>query len=285
MKRELSLPKDKTNKQFWLLGFVCICVLLGGSVSFALDPLGPPNTNLRPGQLQLGLEYCSSSMDLKLTDGTYIDYVDGIIVDSGKAIDLAIKDFEKTNSYVNFAYGIDHNWELFLRLSSSKAEFGDSLLKEGEEFESDSMPAFGGGIKATFYDKDYLKIGGLIQANWSHYNGRLISPLRPLPQFTEIEITELQITLGANYMLTDSIWIYGGPLFHLLGGELDNTLIQEAGTGTFQLIESAWDIEQDSTYGGYLGTQVEIGKNCYFNAEYQFTGGANAFGAGILLGF
>ena len=42
---------------------------------------------------------------------------------------------------------------------------------------------------------------------------------------------------------------------------------------------------QDSMYGGYLGTQMEIGKNCYFNIEYQFTGGANAFGAGILLGF
>ncbi len=285
MKRDSSLPKGKNIKRIRLSCFVCILVLLSGPVTFALGPLGTTITNLEPGQFQLGLEYCRSSMDLKLINGTFIDSVDGSLNDSGKSIDLTLKEFEQTNSFVNFGYGIDRNWEVFLRLSTTKAKFGDSLLREGEKFESDSTPALGGGIKATLYDGRYFKIGGLIQANWAHYNGRLSSPQRPLPQFVETNIKEIQIALGANYMLIDSIWIYGGPLIHFLKGEFDNTLIQEAKTGTFQVIESSWDIEQDSLYGGYLGTQVEIGKNCYMNIEYQFTGAADAFGAGILLGF
>ena len=285
MKRDSSLPKGKNIKKFWLSGIVCILVLLSGPATFALDPLGPPKTNLIPGQFQLGLEYCHSNMDIKLIDGSFINYINGFLDDSGKSVDLTLKEFEQTNSYINFGYGIDYNWEVFLRLSSTKAEFGDSLLKEGEEFESDSIPAFGGGIKATLYDGKSLKIGGLIQANWTHYYGRLSSPLRVLPQFIETDITEVQITLGTNYMLTDGISIYGGPFIHFIKGEFDNTLIQESESGGSQLLETSWDIEQDSMYGGYLGTQVEIGKKCYFNVEYQFTGGANALGAGILLGF
>lgn len=285
MKRDLSLPKNNNIKKIRLSCFVCILVLLSSSATFALDPIGSTITNLQPRQFQLGFEYCHSSMDFKLIDGKFMDFVDGSLNDSGKSIDLALKEFEKTNSFVNFGYSIERNWEVFLRIGTTKAKFGDSLLREGEKFESDSTPALGGGIKATLYDGRNFKIGGLIQANWAHYNGQLNSPQRPLPQFVETDIKEIQIALGANYMLIDGLWIYGGPLVHFLKGEFDNTLIQEAKTGTFQLIDSSWDIEQDSMYGGYLGTQLEIGKNCHINIEYQFTGGADAYGAGIVLGF
>ena len=159
MKRNAFLPKSKNIKKIRLSGLMCVLVLLSGPVSLAMDPLGPPITNLQPGQFQLGLEYSRSNMDVKLIDGTFINYVDGSLDDSGKSIDLTLKELEQTKSYVNFGYGIDYNWEVFLRLSGTKAELGDSLLKEGEKFESDSMPAFGGGIKATFYDGEYLKIG------------------------------------------------------------------------------------------------------------------------------
>ncbi len=284
MKRDFSLPKGKNLKKFWLSGFVCLYVLLSGSVTFALDPLGPSITNLEPGQFQLGFEYCSSSMDLKLNSGKWMEKILGDVT-SGTAVSLVLNDFEQNNSYVNLAYCVDYNWEIFLRLNRTKAEFGDSLLKQGEEFKSDSKPAFGGGIKATLFEKNYLRIGGLIQANMASYSGQLNSSLFETPHFIETDITEIQIAIGADYMIMDNIWIYGGPTMHFVSGEYSDTYIEEAGSGGLLLSEYTWDIEQDSSYGGYIGTQVGIGKNCFLNVEYQFTGGANAFGAGILLGF
>lgn len=284
MKRELSLLKTKKNIKFWLSSLVCIYILLNSSVAYAMDPLGPSTNNLEPGQIQLGLEYCSSSMDLKLNNGQWLEKSLGELT-SGTAVSLVLKDFEQNNTYVNLAYGVDYNWGIFLRLNRTKAEFGDSLLKQGEQFESDSKPAFGGGIKATLFEKNYLRIGGLVEANMASYSGQLDSPLFETPHFIETDITEIQIAISADYMIMDNIWIYGGPIMHFVSGEYSDTYIEEAGTGGLLLSEYTWDIEQDSLYGGYLGTQVEIGKNCYFNIEYQFTGGANAFGAGILLGF
>ena len=284
MKRDFSLPKGKNIQKRCLSGFVCILVLLSGSATFAMDPLGPSITNLEPGQLQLGIEYCSSSMDFKLDNGQWLEKSLGEL-QSGAAVSLVLNDFEQNNSYVNLGYCVDYNWEIFLRLNRTKAEFGDSLLKQAEQFESDSKPAFGGGIKATLFEKNYLRIGGLVQANMASYSGQLNSPLFETPHFIETDITEIQIAIGADYMLMDNIWIYGGPIMYFVSGEHSDTYIEEATTGGLLLSEYTWDIEQDSTYGGYIGSQVEIGKNCYFNVEYQFTGGANAFGAGILLGF
>jgi hypothetical protein len=284
MKRDLSLSKDKKYKQFLFLSFVCMYVLFCGSVTYALDPLGPSITNLNPGQLQLGLEYYRSSMDLKLDNGKWLEQTPSSVT-SGTAVSLVLKDFEQNNGYVNIGYCIDYNWEIFFRLNRTKAEFGDSLLRQGEEFESDSKPAFGGGIKATLFEKNYLRIGGLVQANMASYSGQLNSPLLGMPHFIETDITEIQIAIGADYMVMDNIWIYGGPIMHFVSGEHSDTFISLTESDSLLLSEYTWDIEQDSSYGGYFGTQVEIAKNCYFNAEYQFTGGANAFGAGILFGF
>jgi hypothetical protein len=282
MKRGTYLPK---GKNLWLTGFVFLFIISNSSITFALDPLGPPKTNLVPGQFQLGLEYSRSNMDFQLIDGEWTETIYGSFNDSGTTIDLVLKDFEQNSSYIYLGYGIDYNWEIFVRLSSTKAEFGDSLLKLNEKFESDSKPAFGGGIKATLFENYNFKIGGIVQANMSSHSGQLYSPLWEVPHFVESDITEIQIALGASYMWIDGICIYGGPIMHLISGEYTDTYIEEAEIGGLLLSEYTWDIEQDSMYGGYLGTEVEIGKNCYFNVEYQFTGAADAFTAGILFGF
>jgi hypothetical protein len=224
-------------------------------------------------------------MDLQLNNGEWLEKLFGTYHDSGSAVSLVLSDFEQTNTYVNIGYCLDNNWEIFVRLNRTKVEFGDSLLKQGENYESDAKPAFGGGIKATLFENDNLKIGGLIQANMASYSGQLNSPTWELPHFVDTDITEIQIAIGANYILMDGIWIYGGPIMHFISGEYSDTYMSEFETGGFLLSEYTWDIEQDSLYGGYLGSQMQIGENCYFNIEYQFTGGANAFGAGIILGF
>ncbi len=285
MKRGNALPKPKNLEVTWLLGFAFILVVLSSSAAFALDPLGPPVTTLEPGQIQLGLEYSSSKTDFILKNGKWIETLYGSFNDAGRAISLTLDGFEQNNSYINLGYGVDYNWEAFVRLIRTEAEFGGSLINVGEEFESDSVPAFGGGIRATFFEGEYLIIGGIAQANMSHYNGKLSAPQWDVPHFVEADITEIQITIGASYMWIDGIWIYGGPLMHFISGEYYDTYIEEADIGGLLLSEYSWDIEEDSMYGGYFGTQVEIGEDCSLNIEYQFTGAADALGASIVLRF
>jgi hypothetical protein len=285
MKRDSLLPNGKNIKRIRLSYFVCILVLFSSPATFALDPIGSTITSLQPRQFQLGIEYCRSSMDLQLNSGQWTETLYGSFNDAGTAVSLVLNDFEQTNTYVNIGYCFDYNWEIFVRMNRTKAEFGDSLIKAGESFESDSKPAFGGGIKATLFENNLLKIGGLVQANMASYSGQLYSPSWELPHFVETDITEIQIAIGANYMLMDKIWIYGGPVMHFISGEYSDTYVEEFDTGGLLLSEYTWDIEQDSMYGGYIGTQMEISRNCFMNIEYQFTGGATAFGAGILLGF
>ena len=285
MKRETDLLKSIDMEKIWLSGFTFAIIILSGSVSFALDPLGPPVASLEPGQSQFGIDYSQSEMDIKLKKGSWLESIDGSFHDTGLANSLTLKDFETNSTYLNFGYGVDYNWEIFIRLSSTKAEFGDSLWQQGEEFESESVPMFGGGIKAIFFEEDDLKIGGLVQANWSHYNGILNAPQWDAPHFVETDFLEVQITLGATYMFYDGIWIYGGPLIHFVDGDIAETYVEEAETGGLLLAEWQYDIEQDSMYGGYIGTTVEIDEFNSLNFEYQFTGSANALGASYVLKF
>jgi hypothetical protein len=285
MKRETAFLKSLDTGKIGLSALALTIVLLSGSAALALDPLGPPVSNLEPGQLRLGIDYSQSKMDLQLATGKWTQYILGLFDETGDASALTVQDFKTNNTYFNLGYGVDRNWEIFVRLSSTDAEFGDSLWEEGEKFESETLPAFGGGIKATFYNRFDLKIGGIVQANWSHYNGKLNTSQWYAPHFIETDFTEIQITLGATYMLFNSVWIYGGPLFHFISGDFNERYATEADTGGVLYSEWSYDLEQDSMYGGYLGATWEIDKSNSLNAEYQFTGAANAFGAGYVLKF
>ncbi len=285
MKRGTTIPKSKNFIKIWLLGFAFMLVIFNSSVTLALDPLGPPIATLEAGQFSLGLDYSRSSMDSQLINGKWTDSTYGSFEGAGKSISLTLEDFEQSSSYVNFGYGIDYGWEAFIRLNYTKAEFSNSLTPKGDKFESDSVPAFGGGIKATFYETEDLIIGGIAQANMVHYNGQRNVSDWYLPDFVETDIIEIQFTMGASYMLIDGIWIYGGPIIHFINGEFTNISITEAETGGLTLTEYTWDIEEDSMYGGYIGTQLDLGDYYSLSIEYQLTGSANALGAGFVMRF
>ena len=285
MKSETAVLKSLNMGKICLSPLVLTIVILSGPTAFALAPLGPPVSNLEPGQIRMGIEYSQSKMDLHLPTGKYTEYVDGTFNQAGTALELTVQDFKTNTTYFNLGYGYNRNWEIFVRLSSTEAKFGDSLWDEGEKFESDTLPAFGGGIKVTLYNRFDWKIGGIVQANWSHYTGELNAPTWLAPHFVETDFTEIQITLGATYLWFNNIWIYGGPLFHYITGDLNERYVTEAEFGDLSFSKWSFDLEQDSMYGGYLGAIWEIDKSNSLNIEYQFTGSANAFGAGYVLKF
>ncbi|MBN2181517.1 MAG: hypothetical protein JW715_06360 [Sedimentisphaerales bacterium] len=285
MKRGKSLAKPEKTRGFLLLGFAFAFIVSSGPVALALDPLGPPTASQKPGQFLVGLEYSKSSTDLQLNSGKWIETYYSSINDSGEAISLSLSDFERTNTYVNIEYGADYNWDIFVRMASTEAEYGDSLRQQGESFVSDAGPMIGGGVRAIFLQESYIEIGGIAQVNWARYSGTLNSPLWDVPHFVETDLMEVQLAVGATYKWIEGIWVYGGPFIHFVSGEFTDTYVSEASTGGSLISEYTWDIEQDSMYGGYIGTQVELSRDCYLNLEYQMTPSASALGASFVLGF
>ena len=134
------------------------------------------------------------------------------------------------------------------------------------------------------FDKSFycFQIGGLFQANWAKFDGKLYAEHWAASDFVEIDMAEIQIAVGMNCMLSDQVSVYGGPFFHFIDGELYDTFSEvDAETGGLLTSEYLWNIEQDSVFGGYLGAQMELAENCFLNIEFQHTTAADAFGASI----
>ncbi|MBN2181516.1 MAG: hypothetical protein JW715_06355 [Sedimentisphaerales bacterium] len=280
--KTLIMPENQTMRTSSLQIVTFIVVVLYGTFAFALDPIGPPATNIEQSQFVIGAEFSHSEMDLELKNGMWIEYLDGVFWDTGDAVDLKIKDFEVNRSYVHLGYGIADNCEAFFRLGGSSAEFGDSIWEDSENFDSRSEPAIGIGIKATFYEDDYFQLGGLFQTNWAEYDGKLDASHWAAPDFVEVDTVEVQLALGLTCKLSDSVSVYAGPFAHFVSGELNDTYSEvDSGTGGLLNSKYIWDIEQDSVLGGFFGARAQLSENCFLNIELQHTSSSEAFGLGI----
>ncbi len=277
-------------------GLPCLVLVafgLGSSAAFALDLMGPPASGLKQGQFHAGVDYSYSQMDLKLTEGRWIEYLDHSSPLSGKyAESFTLKDFKLNKAHVNIGYGLADNWEGFLRLGGVNAKFGDSnFYEEGEEFDSQTDLAIGCGIKATFYEDGNLKIGGLFQVSRAELDGKMRPNGWPVAgDSVQIELTEIQIAVGPSYKLADNFLIYGGPFLHFIDGDLDDEYsapeVDEEGTVTgFLTGKDSWAIEERSIFGGYIGAQVDLAENCSLNIECQLTSAAEAICLGLLWRF
>lgn len=271
--------KTETMRKIWLLGFALMIFGLSGSNVFAMDLMGPPVAVMEKGMFRGGIEYSFSEMDLDLIEGNAIVYQNGELLGSGNIDSIIIKDFKVNTLYAALGYGVFENCEAFLRMGSANAKFSD----DQEDFDSKFNLAIGGGAKATFYEGFDLKIGGVFQINWIEMDGELELSSGSIiqPQFVEIGTTEMQIALGATYLYSDRVSLYGGPFVHFISGDFDYkfTRISE----DFDTGEYSWEINEGPTYGGYIGAQIQIARNYSANIEYQHSSNAKVFGANIMM--
>ena len=283
----------RTENLRWIcyLGFATAIICVSGPAAFALSPMGPPASSLKEEDFRIGADYSYSEMDLELNDGKYVEYLDGWFDASGPESDLKLKDVETNTVYVNIGYGATDFLEIFLRLGGTNAEFsGSTFWPSGEEFDSNADFAFGGGIKATFYEEGRLKLGGLLQADWSDLDGAIRPKEWPVADVTvEFDITQIQIAVGPSYELTERFMIYGGPFLHLVFGDWQDVYSQivqiDPITSGLLTTKTSWTVEEDSYLGAYIGTQIELTENGIFMIEYQQTGAAFAIGASLAAKF
>jgi len=290
MKRKAAIAQIRNTRKICLTVFAFMIVCFGVPAALALDTMGLPAAGLRQEEFSVGIDYSHSNMDLELNEGIYHDYAYGTYNSSGDLESLILKDFKVDRGYINLGYGISDMMEAFLRVGGTSAKFGESLF-EGEQFDGNMDFSIGAGVKATFYEDEKLKIGGLFQVNWSQFDGALKADDWPNPDYPgadniKVEIAEVQIAVGPTYKLEEDVLIYGGPFYHYVNGDLDDTysapVIEEGSMVEYFLTtEYSWAMEEDASYGGYIGTRLELAHYCSFNMEYQLTGAAYCIGASI----
>lgn len=289
MKRESKKINHITSGIF-RLSFLCfiVMVIYCQSVS-ALDLLGPPAAEIKKWQPVIGIEYSHSTMDKGLINGTWQDEVFGESPTSGLVKDLTLSDLEIDKLNVYLGYGIERDWEIFFRLGAAKSKFGDTLFHQNERFDSDYVPSIGGGLRATFITDRKLKIGAIVQADWTQYTGLLSSSLWANPAFVRMDLENIHAAAGALYQWTKGISIYGGPVctYGIGGFETDFITLSVDNDNVTHIVTTKykWDIEKKFDYGAYVGAQIDLDKDFSMNVEYQMTGDTKVFGAGIVWKF
>ncbi len=257
------------GKKMLLLVVVLTVVALTTSSALALSPMGPPTAGLNKGEWRAGVDYAYSEMDVEWslsssTESLIEDIIGEDIVGSGK-----IKDNESHLVMANIGYGLNNDWEVFVRLGGSKIE-NDDLL-----FDGDMDFAYGFGTKVTWYKQGNLSLGALLQTtclnskeDYDAVDGEI-----------EIEAWETQIAVGPTYKLSDCLSVYGGPFIYMLDGDIDAKLDGLSGSA---------DVEEDSMFGGYVGAQLDIKPNkeevsngAFLFGEFMFTGDGWGVGTGI----
>ena len=256
---------------------ILLMLTLAASPVFALDFMGPPTSSYGQGRVSTGIDYSYSSMDLELTNGKWVDYLDGEFWGSGTAFSRNLKDFQMNRVYANLGFGLLDNLDAFVRLGAANATFDDSLWGESEDFESHAEPAVGAGIRATFYENENFALGALCQASWARFDGQLDSPYWASADYVEVDIAEIQIALGTTVRLNDQVAIYGGPFFHFVDGSLEDELntVDEV-EPVLAKTRYSWDVEESSNFGAYVGASLNLNENASFNIEYQRTADADA---------
>ena len=280
----------RTENSRWIcyLGFAIVIIYISSPAAFALSPMGPPTASLKQEDFKIGADFSHSEIDLELNDGEFVEYLDGWFDAAGVESDLELKNVKINTAYVNLGYGVTDYFEVFLRLGGNNAKFsGSTFWPSGENFDSNTGFAIGGGFKATFYDVDRLKIGGLIQVGWSDLDGAIRPKEWPVADDTvQFDLTQVQIAVGPSYELTDRVLIYGGPFLHFVRGDWEDVYNQvDVGTGGLLTSQLSWNVEEDSNFGAYFGTQMEITENSSFMIEYQHTSAADAIGASVAVRF
>jgi hypothetical protein len=266
---------------------ICLIVLYFTCTRvYALDPLGPPVTDIQKWQLTGGVEYSLNSQDIELINGSAKETINGGTTTYSDIIDLSFDNVESDKLNIYFGYGLDRNAEAFVRLGATSSKFGHSALAPEGKFDSDYSPSLGAGLRMTFIDDRRFKIGAIVQGDWAEYNGQINQSQWTSPDNITMDVLEAQIAFGALYQWTDYISFYGGPLYQYLTGEFKDRFIY-IDDYTYDVIraEDNWDIKSVSEFGGYLGTRVELFKNFDLNVEYQMVGNANLLAAGIVFKF
>ena len=253
-------------KNFTIL--VLAVVILGlCSTAMALDPMGAPKANLEKAQYSIGADYSLSEMTIGRIPASWT---------SSTKKTAEVDEMHKV--YATLGYGLSENVEGFVRIGMGSPEVdreGGSTHWESDGGDWDAI--WGGGVKVTLCENETVAWGILAQ----YSSGDLACDQKEIggtgEQKIELEISEFQLAIGPTVEVAEGVSVYGGPFLHII----DGSYIDKQSDGDV-LTKS---IEEESTFGGYIGALIKISENTNLSIEYQDTGDASALAGGITIRF
>jgi opacity protein-like surface antigen len=264
------------KRKFLAIGVVLFVGGVWVQAALALDTLGPPAAaGLDQGQSSLGLDYSHARMNLKLYNAKWSSSSG-----SGELPEWKMRNLTTDVVTANIGYGIAKDLEGFVRLGAmttedTKGTLGTGLVKyrgnPGFDFD------FGFGAKATFWQQDNLKMGGIAQFSWSKPDGKASidwgGESGIWKYSSKIEVREIQIAVGPTYEFSDGALIYGGPFVHYVDGSI------EFKSSTYRY---SADVIQQNYLGGFVGIRLDPDKYTPFiNIEWQHTATDDALGLNL----
>jgi len=255
-------------KKMLLLAITPVVVSLCVSSALALPPMGPPAAGLEEGQFSGGVVHSYSKMDLRLNHGR----------SPGGGPNLTMDNLKRHYVLANLGYGIMDNWEGYLLIGGGAArgkESGGIRYKTNTPTLGNGY-VFGFGTKATFVEEPVIKWGGLFQLLRAQADGR--AKVAGGSWKADTELWEIQLAVGPTYQLNEKASIYGGPFFYIVDGRF--TAKNRATPARI-----CYDIDEGSSFGGYIGTEIKVTNYAAFHVEYQHTAAADAIGMGLIFRF
>ena len=274
------------EKKIVLIAVTFMLLSVSNSAVFALSPMGPPKALLGQDRWDIGIEYSNQTMDLDAI-GKVTETIPEFDFVTARKDKHNVNDLKSNIIMGRAGYGINDNWDAFVRLGLADAKGGIEYIfpdnatpDEYKGFDGSFGLGWGFGTRATFWQDDEVSWGGLFQVTCLEPGDSSIS-LSGDSEFTgdaEIDIREVQIAVGPTWRVDDNIRIYGGPFLHFIDGDLDISG-RTVDMGTEILMETSGDVEEDSQFGGYLGAHLDVDENTSCFIECQLTG--DAWGIGI----
>jgi hypothetical protein len=255
---------------------VTIGIMLMGTQALAFDYMGPTTSRLKDsGKFSIAGEYFWSEMEID--------------ADSLPELDLTsdtITDYEIEKVTGNLALGMGRGSEIFFRFGVAEVDPDNNNDWGGIPDNagcSDEVLVLGGGAKWTLYDNAGFGWGLLTQVSWAEYDfdGRSYSVgAHAVTLSPEFEIVEVQIATGPTVELNDAITFFGGPFFYFLNGDADFEGTIDGSQSTITA-----DLDQESLLGGYIGAELEVGRNVVVSFEVQATSGSSGMGGQLVWKF
>jgi hypothetical protein len=243
----------------------CVCasmaVLVFCSVSPAFDYMGSSTAQVKgaklgidnpPGQLAFAVDYMYSEQDIEIKD-----------------VDVTLDNVKLNKVYFRPSYGLLEGIEIYGLLGGAKAEWED---------ESDDAFSGGFGTRLTLWENDAWAWGALAQFTGSKFD--FSNREGNISGNADVTLYEIEFTTGPVWKITDAIKIYGGPLVHLVYGDIDGSV-----TVDDTEFSGSADLDQNDPVGGVIGTQVEFTKNLRGSAEFQATGAGYGIGGQLMWAF
>jgi hypothetical protein len=265
-----------------ICGIVVVLLLILSSMAYA-DQFGPPEPQVREGQLALGIGYFYADEKLKPSDDSYL----------GTPGFWQKASFTQNQAYLQASFGILKDWEIFGRLGGADMRVKDAFdFKTSMDDAKDNLRVYGTfGFKGVLYRNPRFVLGPLStftmgpvfkSSIYSNYNDSASGTIGGTAITSTYNVKEMWDANLAWSMQTklSSLTFFAGPFVYWKHAKASLDVII-TGTGAFS---DSTKYESDNWVGGFAGVRVPLTKHLSLEVEGQYTNKASA-GAVVMYSF